>query len=293
VFLTLWTVLLARAAGQWDFAVGTPHAGRDRPELHDLVGLFINVVAVRAGLAPELSFRAAVERVGQVCRAAFAHSAVPFEQVAEEVEPVRDRSRTPVFQTLFTLSGDGLVGQRVLPEDLRLLAEAWRVARTDVALTLWPGDDGGYGGALEYAVGVLPDAAAAELAAEFGVLAALFAADPEAAVGAQPHHPPAAGEEDAPQEEGDGPAAGSLVAETVLGFVRAVLEQDDVGLADDVLRRGGNSLAVARLLWNVQNAFGVEVSMRVFFDRPTAAALAGEVERLLRADLDAPAASAG
>jgi acyl carrier protein len=83
------------------------------------------------------------------------------------------------------------------------------------------------------------------------------------------------------------------VAETVLGFVRAVLEQDDVGLADDVLRRGGNSLAVARLLWNVQNAFGVEVSMRVFFDRPTAAALAGEVERLLRADLDAPAASAG
>lgn len=289
VFLTLWTVLLARAAGHWDFGVGTPHVGRERPELHDLVGLFINVVVVRARLTPDLPFRTAVERVGQVCREAFAHSAVPFEQVAEEVEPVRDRSRTPVFQTLFTLSGDGLVGQEVRERDLRLLADAWRVARTDVALTLWPSAAGGFGGALEYAVDVVPDGAARELAEGFRTLAAAFAADPDTAVGA-PSLDAAGGEDQgtavrAPEQ--------SLVTATVLGFVRDVLEQDDVGPEDDVLLRGGNSLAAARLLWNVQNAFGVEVSMRVFFDRPTAAALADEIERLLRAELDAEAASTG
>ncbi|HTI24833.1 MAG TPA: amino acid adenylation domain-containing protein, partial [Kutzneria sp.] len=60
VFLTLWTIALARAAGSWDFGVGSPHAGRTRPELHDLVGLFIDVVVIRARLTPELTFAEAL-----------------------------------------------------------------------------------------------------------------------------------------------------------------------------------------------------------------------------------------
>ena len=51
------------------------------------------------------------------------------------------------------------------------------------------------------------------------------------------------------------------------------------------MTRGGNSLMAARLLWNVQNVFGVEVSMRAFFDLPTAAGLAREIERLVREQL--------
>ncbi|MFE1441863.1 amino acid adenylation domain-containing protein [Streptomyces sp. NPDC058739] len=284
VFLTLWTVLLARAGKDWDFGVGTPLAGRDRPELHSLVGLFINVVVVRARLTPDMSFRTAIERVGQVCREAAAHGAVPFEQVAEAVEPVRDLSRTPVFQTLFTLSGDGMVGQEVGERDVRLLAEAWRVARTDVALTLWPRADGSFGGAVEYAVGVVSEDLARDLAGDFRSLAGVYAADPGTAVGAP--WPDAA-------EETPDPSVGTQpMSATILAFVRDVLEQDDVGAEDDVLALGGNSLTVARLLWSVQNAFGVQVSMRAFFDRPTAAALADEVERLLEEERQAQAAPA-
>ena len=43
VFLTLWSVLSPGSAASWDFGVGSPHSGRYRPELHDLVGLFIDV----------------------------------------------------------------------------------------------------------------------------------------------------------------------------------------------------------------------------------------------------------
>ncbi|WP_245833984.1 amino acid adenylation domain-containing protein [Streptomyces aidingensis] len=304
VFLTLWTVLLARAAGHWDFGVGTPHAGRDRPELHDLVGLFINVVVIRARLDPQVSFRTAVERVGRVCREAFAHGAVPFEQVANEVEPERDQSRTPVFQTLFTLSGDGMVGQEVGERDLRLLAEIWKVARTDVGLTLWPHRAGGFGGAVEYAVQVMSEHTARELAERFRALAAVFAADPDLPVGTPlPQSTATAAGNAGRGDDGAGaPAAGettgetsgeSLVTATVLGFIREVLQRDDVGPEDNVLSHGGTSLMAARLLWNIQNAFGVEVSMRVFFDRPTAAALAEEVGRLLQAELDGQAVSAG
>lgn len=184
VFLTLWTVLLARLGGSWDFGVGTPHVGRDRTELHDIVGLFINVVVIRAKLTPDMSFRVAVERIEQVHRDSFAWHMVPFEQVLDALKLERDRSRTPVFQTLFALSGDGLVGQEVSDRDQRLIGEARRVARTDVALTLWPRAAGGFGGFVEYAVDVVPDQTAFELAERFQLLADEFAADPDAAVGA-------------------------------------------------------------------------------------------------------------
>jgi acyl carrier protein len=85
----------------------------------------------------------------------------------------------------------------------------------------------------------------------------------------------------------DAPAALSPHQDTILRLVRGLLNQEAFGVDDDVMEHGGNSLLVARLLWSVETTFGVEVSMRVFFDRPTAAGLADEVERLIRAELDA------
>jgi amino acid adenylation domain-containing protein len=265
VFLTLWTILLADAGGRWDFGVGTPHTGRYRPELHDLVGLFMDVLVIRAPLAPEMSFADALAAVDGVCREAAAHRDVPFEAVLAAVGRPRDPSRTPLFQNLFTLSGDDLIGQRRRDRDLELLEQAWRVARTDLALTLWPLVDGRYGGALEYASALFDHFTAAGLADRLRTLAEQFAADPELAIGAA------------------GPAAHR---ETTLRLVRDLLAREDLGFDDDVMANGGTSLLAARLLWNVETTFGVEVSMRAFFDRPTAAGLADEVERLLRAEPD-------
>jgi amino acid adenylation domain-containing protein len=283
VFLTLWTILLARAAGQWDFGVGTPHAGRYRPELHDLVGLFMDVLVVRSPLAPEMSFADALAAVADTCREAFAHHAVPFEAVLEAVGQPRDPSRTPLFQTLFTLAGDDLVGQRHRERDLELLEQAWLVARTDLALTLWPDPDGRYRGVLEYASALYDKATATSLAGQLATLAEQFAADPDLALGAAALTGTGAG--------GSAPNGLAPHQETILGMIRELFKQDGIGLDDDVMARGGTSLLAARLLWNVANTFGVEVSMRVFFDRPTAAGLADEVERLLRAELTGAARS--
>jgi amino acid adenylation domain-containing protein len=293
VLLTLWTVALARAADQWDFGVGSPHAGRTRPELHDVVGLFLNTVVLRSALTPQLSFAEAVSAVERTCREAFARHAVPFEAVADAVAPARELSRTALFQNLFTLTGDESVGQVPRDRDLELLGQAWNVARTDLALTLWPRPDGGYGGALEYASALYGEEVATGLAGSLRALAERFAADPGTAVGApdpladaRPDTPgavsPAPHDEPAPH---DGTAAH---LDSVLGYVRDLLTQPDVGPDDDFMARGGTSLLAARLLWNIQTAFGVEVSMRVFFDLPTARALAREVGELLQPRPDSP-----
>jgi acyl carrier protein len=262
-FLTLWTVLLARAGGRWDFGVGTPHVGRSRPEFHDLVGPFVNVVVIRPRLEEDMTFSDALLRVGDVCREGFARHAVPFEAVIDAVAPPRDLSRTPLFQTMFAMARDDPAGQHPRQRDLELPGRTWQVAHTDLALILWPYPDGRYGGAIEYATTLYPQAAATGLASQLRMLAERFATNPGLPVGTDP--------QPSPHEA------------TILGFARELLKQE-VGLDDDIMECGGNSLMATRLLWSVQNAFGVKVSMLAFFDQPTVAGLAREVERLIRAE---------
>ncbi|MEU0128123.1 amino acid adenylation domain-containing protein [Streptomyces sp. NPDC006289] len=294
VLLTLWTITLARAAGQWDFGVGSPHAGRTRPELHGLVGLFLNTVVLRPGLEPDLSFAEAVTAVEHTCREAFARHAVPFEAVVDAVAPARDLSRTALFQNLFALTGDDTIGQVPRDRDLELLGRAWTVARTDLALTMWPRPDGGYGGALEYSSALYDEKVATGLARRMRDLAEQFAADPDLAIGAA-HQDEDEGEVVHDNSTDDEAGTALLPADdpathldTVLGLVRELLAQTDVGPDDDFMARGGTSLLAARLLWNIQSAFGVEVSMRAFFDHPTASALAQEVGKLVQPRPDNP-----
>ncbi len=62
MFMTLlaaFQVLLMRYTGQEDIAVGTPIAGRNRPEIENLIGFFVNTLVIRGDLAPAPGERSA------------------------------------------------------------------------------------------------------------------------------------------------------------------------------------------------------------------------------------------
>ncbi|MFF4339991.1 amino acid adenylation domain-containing protein [Kitasatospora sp. NPDC001540] len=101
--LAAYQALLGRWCGQDDFAVGSTVAGRTLPELEPLVGLFANVLALRADLSGDPGFTTLLAGVRERFVADLAHQEMPFEQLVEELALPRDPSRTPVFQTSFTL----------------------------------------------------------------------------------------------------------------------------------------------------------------------------------------------
>jgi amino acid adenylation domain-containing protein/thioester reductase-like protein len=106
LFMTLlatFQVLLQRYSGQSDFVIGTPISNRRRREFEDLIGFFINTLALRADVAPELSFRELLKRVRATALGAFVNQDLPFEQVVELAQPERDPSRNPLFQVMFAL----------------------------------------------------------------------------------------------------------------------------------------------------------------------------------------------
>ncbi len=95
-------VLLARLSRSGDIVVGTPVAGRGESALDDLIGMFVNTLALRVEVDLAESFGDLLERVRTADLDAFANDDVPFERLVEVLNPVRSRARHPLFQVGFS-----------------------------------------------------------------------------------------------------------------------------------------------------------------------------------------------
>lgn len=180
-FMTLlsgFATLLARYTGQWDVVIGTPVSGRERAEVEDVVGFFLNSLVLRCGLDGGSSFRDALAVVRDTCRDAFGHQGLPFERLVADLAPERDLSRTPLYQVAFDLHDERLTGSAAHPDDLGTLIDLARIAKTDLTLYLRREPGGGYVGGFEYATALFERATIERMAKHFVRLLTAVAADP-------------------------------------------------------------------------------------------------------------------
>jgi amino acid adenylation domain-containing protein len=106
VFLAAFKVIASRYTGLEDIAVGSPVAGRTRPELEPVIGTFINSVILRTDLSGDPSFRVLVNRVRDTVTDAIEHQDLPFEYMVRTLQPRRESGRNPLFQINFTHQRD-------------------------------------------------------------------------------------------------------------------------------------------------------------------------------------------
>jgi amino acid adenylation domain-containing protein len=106
LFMTLcaaFNALLFRWTGQEDIVVGSTIAGRNRPELEPLVGLFISTLVLRTDLSGDPTFRELLRRVREVALGAYANQEVPFAKLIEQLHSKRSLSHGSLFQVMFVL----------------------------------------------------------------------------------------------------------------------------------------------------------------------------------------------
>uniref|UniRef100_UPI003B8A65F8 non-ribosomal peptide synthase/polyketide synthase n=1 Tax=Rhodococcus sp. TaxID=1831 RepID=UPI003B8A65F8 len=97
---TALAVLLARLGQDRDVVIGTPVAGRGEAELDDVVGMFVNTLALRTEVDPAAAFGAVLARVRDIDVEAFAHADLPFERLVVRSGAARNTSYAPLFQVL-------------------------------------------------------------------------------------------------------------------------------------------------------------------------------------------------
>jgi len=103
ILLTAFDLLLFRYTGDPDVIVGSAAAGRTRPELEKLIGLFINNLPLRSDLSGDPTIRELLARVRETTLNAFSHQDVSFGELVEAAHGPREVNRSPLFRVMFIL----------------------------------------------------------------------------------------------------------------------------------------------------------------------------------------------
>ncbi|MEV5427837.1 non-ribosomal peptide synthase/polyketide synthase [Streptomyces sp. NPDC052701] len=190
---TLFTTLvaaaqtfLARLSGGRDIAVGTVTSGRDRAETQNLIGFFVNTLVLRSRVEPQQPFPEFLDGVRATVLDAFAHQEVPFEQVVDEVQPVRDTSRTPLFQVMVVLQNTPAAGLDLPGLDVTDVETDLRHAAFDLTLEFAETGSGALDGLLTYNTDLFDAATAERMADQLATLLTAVAEDPDRPLGALP-----------------------------------------------------------------------------------------------------------
>jgi amino acid adenylation domain-containing protein len=101
--LAAFTVLLSRYSGQTDMVVGCPIANRTQSQTENLIGFFVNTLALRLQTDAGQSFSGLLAQVRKTALEAYSHQDIPFEALVEKINPSRSLSHAPLFQVMFVL----------------------------------------------------------------------------------------------------------------------------------------------------------------------------------------------
>ena len=142
VMLATFQVLLSRYSGQTDICVGTPIANRNRAELEDLIGSFVNTLLLRTDLSGDPGFSELLRRVREVALAGYAHQDLPFEKLVDELHPERSLSRNPLFDVIFAVQNAPQVEARMGNMRLEPWGEGTKTTRMDLEVHVSEGAQG-------------------------------------------------------------------------------------------------------------------------------------------------------
>ncbi len=104
VLVAAFFIMLYKYTSQEDINVGTPIANRNRAEIENLIGFFINTLVLRSQIDGKHTIKEYLRQIKKIALDAYDNQDVPFETIVEKLNIERDMSRTALFQAMFVLN---------------------------------------------------------------------------------------------------------------------------------------------------------------------------------------------
>ncbi|MNW44053.1 Plipastatin synthase subunit C [compost metagenome] len=142
VLLSSFMVLLNKYSRQEDIIIGSPISGRTHHDTENIVGMFVNTLAMRGKPEGHKSFASFLTEIREICLKGYENQEYPFEDIVDKVNVRRDMSRNPIFDVLFVLQNNE--EEQMSVEGLRFGAVETEatVAKFDLTLTLSSNEEG-------------------------------------------------------------------------------------------------------------------------------------------------------
>jgi amino acid adenylation domain-containing protein len=171
VLLAAFALLLGRYTGADDLVIGTPVTTRNRPELENLVGYFVNLLPLRIRLRATMTFRELLEHVQDVTIDGIAHLDLPFDQVIDRIGLDRSAGHPPLVQVVFGAHAEDRQPLRFGQASARRHVRSNGTTKFDLTWSVF--DDGELRAEAEYRSDLFSQETIGRLAADWGeVLAA-------------------------------------------------------------------------------------------------------------------------
>ncbi|WP_026475903.1 non-ribosomal peptide synthetase [Alkaliphilus transvaalensis] len=101
--LTTYYLLLNKYSQQEDIIVAYPIVGRPLPELNDVVGMFVNTIAMRNYIDNEKSFISFLDETKNKALQIYENQDYPFDTLVDKLNVKRNSNRNVLFDTMFSL----------------------------------------------------------------------------------------------------------------------------------------------------------------------------------------------
>ncbi|MDP4147624.1 MAG: amino acid adenylation domain-containing protein, partial [Bacillota bacterium] len=133
--LTAYNILLSKYSEQEDIVVGSPIAGRPHAQLQDIVGMFVNTLAMRNYPKGEKTFKEFLQEIKKSALNAYENQDYQFDELVEKLNIKRDLSRNTLFDTMFVLRNMDVQEIKVSNLKFKPYEFAYKVSKFDITLT--------------------------------------------------------------------------------------------------------------------------------------------------------------
>lgn len=133
-FMSVFGVLLQKYTGQEDIVIGSPVLGRTIPDSQNLIGMFVNTVAIRNNINKGNTFKEVLSHTAQKCVQAYDNQDYQFDTLVQKLSAHKDTSRNPLFDVMFGVQNGGTCSFKIGDTNLIPTKIEGTVSKFDITL---------------------------------------------------------------------------------------------------------------------------------------------------------------
>ncbi len=141
LLLACYYVLLSKYTSQEDIVVGTPVANRNKEELLNMIGMFVNSLPLKNHIESSMTFDEFLNNVKTNSIEALSHQEYPFDELVNTLNITRDNSRNPLFNTIFTYQNNGFTPVKFEGINAKYYIPDTKISKFDLSLEVVPTDN--------------------------------------------------------------------------------------------------------------------------------------------------------
>ncbi|AZZ97459.1 amino acid adenylation domain-containing protein [Pseudoalteromonas sp. R3] len=143
VLQSMFALVVSLFSREEDVVIGSPMANRQQRATQEMVGYFVNPVAIRSQVNRQQTLAQFIAGQHDTIMAAMAHQAFPFSHLVDTLNPPRQEHVHPIFQILFNFLGKNPHREHfTLGEvEAQVLTEQDTQAKFDLTLDIWQSMD--------------------------------------------------------------------------------------------------------------------------------------------------------